>query len=406
MGRTGVATPDPPASTPSPAAAAAPRVLDAHQVTREEIDACVFSAWYPRFRRHTVRSAILKPLTPAFLRYLTADRVFLPDAASDSEAEAAGAADADPTASLDGNAAAVENNDDDDDDDDASSIGDAVPDFPELAAQVAAAIDSLGGRVFPKLNWSAPRDAAWMSFNGTLECRSFSDVLLLLKSSDFIVHDLDWPYEHCAVTPDGQAQTQDQKSAPEPAARYELVLRKWVMLIPSLEFRCFVREGQIVAISQRDMANYYDFLTNDFATHTERIVRFFRDEVARTFPCQTYVLDVYIQSTTHKVWVMDFNPWSPQTDALLFDWAELDAMPVGGAMGPAQRFVRSAQEASSSLAPAFSSNRLPREVIDMSNGVSIEQFAKQWMEEVQGAVQTAASSSPSSSTSPSAAPSS
>ena len=39
----------------------------------------------------------------------------------------------------------------------------------------------LGGDVFPKLNWSAPRDAAWISFDKTMKCKLVTDVLLLLK---------------------------------------------------------------------------------------------------------------------------------------------------------------------------------------------------------------------------------
>lgn len=32
-----------------------------------------------------------------------------------------------------------------------------APEFPEFTAKVEEAISSLGGSVFPKLNWSAPR---------------------------------------------------------------------------------------------------------------------------------------------------------------------------------------------------------------------------------------------------------
>lgn len=32
-----------------------------------------------------------------------------------------------------------------------------APEFPEFTSKVLEAINSLGGRVFPKLNWSAPR---------------------------------------------------------------------------------------------------------------------------------------------------------------------------------------------------------------------------------------------------------
>ena len=69
--------------------------------------------------------------------------------------------------------------------------------FPDLTAKVQSALDSYsssspggGGGCFPKLNWSAPRDASWINC-GTLRCRKAGDVYLLLKSSDFVTSDLE-----------------------------------------------------------------------------------------------------------------------------------------------------------------------------------------------------------------------
>lgn len=39
-----------------------------------------------------------------------------------------------------------------------------------------------------------------------------------------------------------------------------LSLRKWFDIKPCYEFRCFVREGKLVAASQRDTSNFYEFL--------------------------------------------------------------------------------------------------------------------------------------------------
>ena len=35
--------------------------------------------------------------------------------------------------------------------------------------KISVAIDELGGNVFPKMGWSAPRDASWIN-NNTLKC--------------------------------------------------------------------------------------------------------------------------------------------------------------------------------------------------------------------------------------------
>ncbi len=64
--------------------------------------------------------------------------------------------------------------------------------FPALDAQIREAIRTYEGGVFPKLNFSAPQDAAWLLPAGApLRCTAPADVYLLLKSSDFVSHDLD-----------------------------------------------------------------------------------------------------------------------------------------------------------------------------------------------------------------------
>jgi hypothetical protein len=99
-----------------------------------------------------------------------------------------------------------------------------------------------------------------------MKCMAPSDVYMLLKSSDFILHDLDpsQVFEGC------------DSAEHRPEYQLELVLRKWYPVDRSRELRCFVRretllgmslglqEGPFliglvtIGISQRD-PNYYDF---------------------------------------------------------------------------------------------------------------------------------------------------
>ena len=58
-----------------------------------------------------------------------------------------------------------------------------MPSFPQLEKEIKVAIKALGGEVFPKLNWSSPVDAAWISHNGTVRCVTPGDIILLMKSS-------------------------------------------------------------------------------------------------------------------------------------------------------------------------------------------------------------------------------
>jgi len=124
-----------------------------------------------------------------------------------------------------------------------------LPSFPDLEQQIWNTIDEFDGAVFPKLNWSSPRDAIWISATNTLKCNSPSDIFLLLKSSDFIAHDLDHAFDDCHY---------DNQSRRRRPNVFELVLKKWYDVAPSMEFRCFVKDEELVAISQRDV-NYYSF---------------------------------------------------------------------------------------------------------------------------------------------------
>ena len=69
-----------------------------------------------------------------------------------------------------------------------------------------------------------------------LRCTSPADVYLLLKSSDFVSHDLDpeTTFQHCDESP----QTYE----------LELVLRKWYPVDRAREFRCFVRQELLLGI--------------------------------------------------------------------------------------------------------------------------------------------------------------
>lgn len=107
-----------------------------------------------------------------------------------------------------------------------------------------------------------------------LKCTSPADVYLLLKSSDFISHDLD--VEHVFEGCD----TEDQ-----PQYDLELILRKWYPVDRSREVRCFVRNDTLVGvcnqlrivdcpthskylgICQRDM-NFYDYMIDPITQTT------------------------------------------------------------------------------------------------------------------------------------------
>lgn len=288
--------------------------------TKREVNACAFPSWYKRFRRrsdhgststtnNTTPRSIIIPLPADFTDWLLRDGIRLPVEASRV------------SSCVDGVVADADDDDDswdhDDDDDDEEETPYSCP---ALTDAVAKAIATLGGSACPTLTWSCPRDATWMN-GGSLQCRTPGDVYVLLKASDFVVHDLLHAYD----------DLRPEAERPEPAAvPHVLVLRTWCRLFPSMEFRCFVASRTLVAISQRDHTQCYPFLSSDQWRIRHIISEFFEersndDDDDGLFPLTNYVFDCYVDRD-ERVWIVDFNVWGTRTDALLFTWPELTAM--------------------------------------------------------------------------------
>ncbi|XP_040450512.1 cell division cycle protein 123 homolog isoform X2 [Falco naumanni] len=240
---------------------------------KEQVAHCQFSVWYPRFRAVTIRSVIL-PLPENVKEYLLDDGTLVVSGREDL-----------PNHSQEGNDGAEEIQWSDDE----NTTTLKAPEFPEFTAKVQEAISSLGGSVFPKLNWSAPRDAYWIAMNSSLKCKALSDIFLLFKSSDFITRDLTQPFIHC---------TDD---SPDPSLDYELVLRKWCELIPGAEFRCFVKENKLIGISQRDYTQYYDHISKQHEDICRSIQEFFKKQIQYKFLDEDFVFDVYRDSRDYPV---------------------------------------------------------------------------------------------------------
>jgi D123 len=311
---------------------------------QQQLSACQISFWYPLFahphpqddpdsgssiknnkKKCTFRTVILDDLPdPEFVNYLNADQVILPRGVKTSSALLEGASSTTRFGSSD------EEDDEDDDDkqedeeeeeeedsdnsdqeeDDDTSRGVMMHEMQELSRRIEDAIRLLGGAVMPKLNWSSPKDAVWMNGGTSMECRRAGDVLLLLKSSDFIAHDLTELQR--LIGADGRPPT--------------LALRKWANLHPSQEYRCFCRRQSLIAICQRHHTDYWPHVAHDLdhrRTIQQVITTFFHTVIltCSSFPLSSFVFDVYVDRK-HKVWLVDFNVWGSTTDALLFDWDE------------------------------------------------------------------------------------
>lgn len=317
------------------------------------------------------------PLPEAFLSYLREDGIILPPEDNDN----AEWSDAD---------SGIFSGADNEGDDEAANQ-DPSTHWRETHEAIESVIEELGGKVAPKLNWSAPKDATWIAATNSMECRTPNDIYLLLKSSDFITHDLQHAFDD---TTDGGDTKAEETSIP-----YHLVLRKWIVLNPSVEFRCFVRNRKLIAICQRDL-NHFDFLFKMEDKLRQTIQDFFDAKLRDTFPDPNFTFDVYIPPPHDKVWLMDFNPWALRTDPLLFSWMELltleepptsqddkgedgDEDDVIELWQPEFRLIRRDDpEAYGFTTPQYSAHKLPRDVVDASRGGEgmMREFAEQWKE--------------------------
>ncbi|KAF9980406.1 hypothetical protein BGZ65_005147 [Modicella reniformis] len=354
-------------------------------LTHQRLENCAFSAWYSTFRTNTIKSRII-PLSEDFVSYLNADGVCIPgqshvslalsDSESEDEDDQSNVMDRLKTLQEETIRQAQEQDSDSSDDEDQTNVDDQKePYFPALEREIAQAIEDLGGEVFPKLNWSSPRDASWIATTNTLKCHNIADIFLLLKSSDFVAHDLIHAYEDCSDEASGQKGA-GVRQRPEIV---ELVLRKWFDLAPSMEFRCFVRDNQLVGISQRDMT-YYEFLKNIQDELEQKIVDFYDNKIRNKFPDPDYTFDVYITRTRERIYLIDFNPFAQKTDSLLFEWEELllaqERMPLR---------LLSSEAAGQHMRQPFAFNRYPVDVTELSNGQTVADFAEAFYKKVQAA---------------------
>ena len=149
----------------------------------------------------------------------------------------------------------------------------------------------------------------------------------------------------------------------------------------SMEFRCFVRGRELVAACQRDYTTFYASLPPAKARVLADIVKFFETVVRARFAEADYTFDVY-RPKKGRVTLIDFNPFAPVTDGLLFDWDEPPLCGAGagaGAAGPEFRIISTAGEAH--LRPSlYMTSRLPKDVQDMAlnNKDDIESLAEMY----------------------------
>jgi hypothetical protein len=257
-------------------------------LTKSQIDECDIKNWYPKLSKFTYKTVII-PLPQEFVDYLNADSCFVPgfEGKSNNEYDV-----------------------DSDSDGDTNSVSSQIhiPEFPLLDAAIKEGIEAVGKSAFCKLNWSSPKDASWIAFGNSMQCFTPQDIYILLKASDFINHDLLHAYDYCIDN--------NKHSQPE----FVLALRAFDSgLELKSEFRCFIKQKKIIAISQRD-SNFYEYLSSKKIEIQNAIFEFY-DKIQQNVLMDYFCIDVCVVGVS--VLLIDFNPFCEFTDPLLFEWQDI-----------------------------------------------------------------------------------
>ena len=213
-----------------------------------------------------------------------------------------------------------------------------------------------------------------------MRCRNADEVVLLLKASDAVVHDLTEAYNACVDYDRDEGEDEEERAVREHAST-TLALREWFDLNPSLEFRCFVKSKNLVAVSQRHVTDFYEFLLREKDAIEDAIAEFWEAHVSTTSwheKQRDYVFDVYVTPKTKKVKIIDFNVWGGTTLPMLFEWRELEAMecsvkPGDDERGYADNIEFRIIESQGHIRPGLQLG-VPYDLYDTSEGSAISEF--------------------------------
>lgn len=94
------------------------------------------------------------------------------------------------------------------------------------------------------------------------------------------------------------------------------------------EFRLFIRDGKLLAMSQYNLIRHFRRLEG-VKQHYWELAEKMVTEINWRLPARDVVMDIYITSS-EKILIIDFNAWGEPTDALLLrwdgDWSEVSGI--------------------------------------------------------------------------------
>ena len=109
---------------------------------------------------------------------------------------------------------------------------------------------------------------------------------------------------------------------------------------------------------------FYNHIEAEEGSILTDIRSFYREQVQDRFPLNSFVFDV-VRRGKDKVNLIDFNPYGPLTDGLLFDWDQDDLTTEGAPPAFAFRYIRDDTGIQPNGMRQYS---LPRDMVDLASG--------------------------------------
>jgi len=156
-----------------------------------------------------------------------------------------------------------------------------------------------------------------------MRVKTGKEILDLLLNSSRVHHDLSrWV-----------AATQE---TPENVFPMNIILREWKFIHPKDEFRAFVYNGHLTAVSQYIDVCFFEELEKHLGEIRRIISKYFYMTLLRKLPFQTCVLDLAVIDGACKV--IECNPFFIKTGAALFSW-EADKALLTTSPSPFENFA-------------------------------------------------------------------
>jgi len=123
-----------------------------------------------------------------------------------------------------------------------------------------------------------------------------------------------------------------QYNIPETSSdNFSLILRDWVPMPQDHEFRCFVKNKKIRAISQYQCYLFFESLQNkEYVEKLRDIIVDFHETVKEVIPFDNYVMDTIIFED-FSCMIVEFNPYGPHlsSGAALYNWIKDKELLIG-----------------------------------------------------------------------------